>query len=91
MNKKKLLSLTLAAVMAFSFGGCGKKDEEETTTEATTEYSITTEDDSVLEGDLSEVELTRDGKVQSDLNGEWVDKAETTKRPLSITINNIYV
>lgn len=90
MNKKKLLSLTLAAVMAFSFGGCGKKDEEETTTEATTEYSITTEDDSVLEGDLSEVELTRDGKVQSDLNGEWVDKAETTKRPLSITINNIY-
>ena len=92
MNKKKLLGVTLAMIMAVNLGGCGKKDTTETTTEeVTTEYSITTEDESKLEGDLSEVELTRDGKIQSDLNGEWIDKEEAKKRPLSITINNIYV
>ena len=51
-------------------------------------YSVTLSDASMLEKD-SDVALTKDGMVQSDLTGEWVTPEENNKRPIAVMVNNV--
>ena len=91
MNKR-FLALTTALVFGLSaLSGCGKKEEEATTAATTTEeYSINLQDNSLIENASADVPYMKDGKIQSDLTGEWVLPEENNKRPMAITINNIY-
>ena len=87
MNKKFLaLTLTSAIVLA-AFSGCGKKEEEEPTTEATS-YSVNVVSNSMLD-DSDDILMTKDGKVMSDLTGEWIDKDLADQRYMAVMVNNI--
>lgn len=86
MNKKKILAIMLSSMFVLgSLAGCGKKKAEN----EDASYSVTLTDSSMLD-DGSDVALTKDGMVQSDLTGEWVTPEQNDKRPIAITINNIY-
>ncbi len=86
MNKK-FLTLTTAVVLSLSLlSGCGKK-EEEVTTEAK-DYTVNLSDNSMIE-DTSDILMSKDGKVLSDLNGEWVDPEIAKQRYVAVMINNI--
>lgn len=85
---KRFLALTLSSMLVLSaVSGCGKKQEEE---EATTEasYSINLTETATL-NDSSEVDMSKDGKVMSDLNGDWIDKDLAKQRPIAVMVNNI--
>ncbi|MBO4864734.1 MAG: DUF3048 domain-containing protein [Eubacterium sp.] len=87
MNKRFLALTLTSAIVLTAFSGCGKKEEEEPTSEATS-YSITLNDNSMLD-DSDEVLMTRDGKVMSDLTGEWIDQELAKERPMTVMVNNI--
>ena len=83
------MAMSLALVLGLSaLSGCGKKKEEATTTE---DYSVNLNDSSIIDEASADVPLMKDGKVQSDLTGEWVAPEDNDKRPIAMTINNIYV
>ena len=87
MCKKRLLALTLSSMLILSaVSGCGKKDEvEEVTTES---YSINVTETSTL-NDSSDIDMSKDGKVMSDLSGEWIDKEVAKQRYMAVMVNNI--
>ncbi len=91
MIKKKLLVLGLAFMLSLGSTACGKKDEAGEDTKNATEasYTINPENTPKLEGDLADVEVSKDGKVRSDLTGEWIDKDLARRKPIACTINNI--
>ena len=92
MIKKKLLILGLSLMMTFGAAGCGKDKEDEGATEGTKEssktYSINVSETPMLTGDLSNVEVSKDGKVRSDLTGEWIDKELARRKPIACTVEN---
>ena len=90
MIKKKLLILGLSAMMTFAAAGCGKKEEETTAAvQDSKEYSINVTESSMLNsGNLDDVDLSKDGKVRSDLTGEWIDKDLARRKPVACTIEN---
>lgn len=74
--KKRLLTLTILTVAAFTMFGCGKKKEEPTTAEATTTEEVT--------------EDPHAGMYYKELTGEWVkEPVDTEKRPVAVMINNL--
>ncbi len=86
MNKK-IVALTTAVVLSLSvLGGCGKK-EEEATTEAQS-YSVNLTENSMID-DSSDMLMSKDGKILSDLNGEWVEPEIAKQRYVAIMVNNI--
>ena len=85
---KRLLALTLSSMLVLSaVSGCGKKQvEEEVTSEES--YSINLTETATL-NDSKEVDMSKDGKVVCDLNGEWIDKDLAKQRPIAVMVNNI--
>jgi hypothetical protein len=92
MNKK-LFALTAASIMAMScFAGCGKKDDADGATEAASEstnYSVNLSSAPLLDGDVNDIVMSKDGMVISDLTGEWVTPEQNEKRPVACMVNNI--
>lgn len=80
--KKKLFTLALLGVVAVTAFGCGKKEEEATTTEATATEATTTE------ATTTEEVVTHEGEFYNELTGEWSDE-EITTRPIAVMINNL--
>ncbi len=84
MKKNKLWSISLGMVMGLSLalGGCG-------TNGAANSDSVLLP--SIIEmTEASEITLVNlEGKVQSDLTGEWVDIEINERKPIAIMINNI--
>lgn len=80
--KKKILSILLSITMVGTLMagtvGCGKKDTEDSTTEA-----VKTE-----ETTASNMEVGPDGKIRSFLTGEWVDAEVAMKRPIAVMVEN---
>lgn len=94
--------LGLSAVLACSAAACGNIETTETTTETVTteatpaepekEYSINVVETPMLHhGGLEDIEITKDGKVRSDLTGEWIDKDLAKRKPVACMINNLSV
>ena len=78
---KKTVAVSVSAVLGLSvlMTGCGKEDASTASTAATEAMSSATD-----------IELVNtEGKVQSDLTGEWVDPEVNQNRPIAIMINNI--
>jgi len=80
-------------------GGCGKSEE---TTDVSEDVSITdavadekdnididVSDTSQIEEDTEDIVYMKDGKIQDDLNGEWVTPESAEKRYVSFMVNNI--
>ena len=89
MFKKKLLILGLSCLMTIGAVGCGKKEEPTTAAvEDSKDYSINVSDNSMLDGNPADVEISKDGKVRSDLTGEWIDKNLARRKPVACTIEN---
>ena len=87
MNKK-FLALTLSAAMCLAAcTGCGKQEEEAATEASTGSYYVNIADSSML-NDQTDITMMKDGKVLSDLNGEWVDPEVDKKRYVSIMVVN---
>ncbi|MBP3233314.1 MAG: DUF3048 domain-containing protein [Eubacterium sp.] len=84
---KRFLALTLSSMLILSsISGCGKKEvEEEVTTE---DYSINLTETATL-NDSSDIDMSKDGKVLSDLNGSWIDKDLAKQRYMAVMVNNI--
>lgn len=85
--KKNKTALLLTGIMltAALASGCGKKEEEVTTTETVVNVepvSTMTDSESI---DLRH----KEGYVISELTGEWIDESLEKQRPLCIMINNI--
>lgn len=71
------ISIMLGAALVFS--GCGKETESEVSVPS-----------SETMNSAADIELVNtEGKVQSDLTGEWVDPEINNRRPVAIMINNI--
>ena len=88
MRKKKLLVCVTAALMLMgSFTGCGKKKDASKTEGV--DYAVNVNDSSIISTDTDAIQLTKDGKVQSYLTGEWVDPSENERRPVTFMVNNI--
>lgn len=65
--------------LSVTLGGCGQEDESQVSLPNT--ESMTS---------VSDLELMNtEGKVQSDLTGEWVDEEVNNRRPVAVMINNI--
>ena len=78
---KKTVAVSVSAVLGLSvlMTGCGKEEASTAATTATEAMSSATD-----------IELVNtEGKVQSDLTGEWVDPEVNQNRPVAIMINNI--
>lgn len=78
---KKTVAVSVSAVLGLSvlMTGCGKEEASTAATTATEAMSSVTD-----------IELVNtEGKVQSDLTGEWVDPEVNQNRPVAIMINNI--
>ncbi len=87
MNKK-FMALTLSAAMCLAaFTGCGKKDEEAASEANTGSYYVNIADSSMLKEE-TDITMMKDGKVLSDLNGEWVTPEQDKKRYVSIMVVN---
>lgn len=84
MNKKILAVILSAAFTLSALVGCGKKDEETVSDES---YSIELQDSSMITDD-SNIPMMKDGKVMSDLTGEWVDPSVANKRYVAIMVVN---
>lgn len=84
MKKKKLLAVTLGTMLGMSsiLGGCGKNESTDAQS-----YMIPA---IIRMADVSNITMVNlEGKVQSDLTGEWVDAEVNEKKPVAIMINNI--
>lgn len=84
MKKNKLLAVSLGTIMGLSLvlGGCGSSDFPNS--------------ESVLlppiigMSEISDITMVNlEGKVQSDLTGEWVEEEINDRKPVAIMINNI--
>lgn len=93
--KKRSLVIGLLLMSAIALNGCGKKDEQQASNDsnvpvntATTEVSteVSTENnvdaDVIIEGESTE------GKVISDLTGEYIDASLENQRPVAIIVDN---
>ena len=86
MNKKKLFTAFTAGLIALSLlSGCGKK--EEAVVEETGDYSINATESSMID-DSTDITMTKDGKVLSDINGEWIDPELDKQRYVAIMVVN---
>ncbi len=86
MNKKFLATVLSAGLCISAFAACGKKEEEKKTTEAGT-YEVNLSDSSMLT-DATNISMMKDGKVLSDMNGEWIDPEQADKRYVAIMVVN---
>lgn len=82
--KNKVLAVSLGTVMGLSLilGGCGK--DGLTNSESVLHPTIIGMTEA---SDMTMVNL--EGKVQSDLTGEWVEEEINERKPVAIMINNI--
>lgn len=82
---KKLGKKTIAAgaslmlILSMALSGCGKEEQGAVSLPATENM------DTVVDLEL----VNHEGKVQSDLTGEWVDPELNNRRPVAVMINNI--
>lgn len=87
MKKRKLIALTMGMVLGLSvvMTGCGST--EEVVPESETRMNPTI----IKMSDVNEeMQMVRaDGKVQNNLNGDWVDPEVNERKPVAIMINNI--
>ena len=91
MNKK-LFVVTTALVMSMAcISGCGKKDgaEDVATEAASEELTVNLSEASLINSDVNDILMTKDGMVMSDLTGEWVTPEQNKKRPVALMVNNI--
>ena len=87
MNKK-ILAFTLSAAFVLSaFTGCGKKDEEEVATENEVSYSVNISPSTMISNE-TDITMMKDGKVLSDMTGEWIDQELADKRYVAIMVVN---
>ena len=98
MYRKKIVLLMTCFLLAFSLiGGCGKKDEPESTPKP--EIDVPAEPEVTEEPVEEEPEIVRaypvieerevvSGKMQSYLTGEWKSTDVTTRRPIAVMIPN---
>ena len=86
MNKKVLATVLTAGLCISAFAACGKKEEEKKTTEAGT-YEVQLSDSSMIT-DATNISMMKDGKVLSDMNGEWIDPEQADKRYVAIMVVN---
>lgn len=86
MNKKKLFTAFTAGLIALSMlSGCGKKEE---VVEETGDYSINATETSMITDDTN-ISLSKDGQMISDLTGEWIDEDLAKRKPIAVMVNNI--
>ena len=78
---KKTIAVSTSLIMGLSLviSGCGKENQGAMNLPATENMNTAV--------DLELV--NHEGKVQSDLTGEWVDPAVNEQRPVAVMINNI--
>ncbi len=63
-----------------------------TATKDLKEYTINvTETPMLCHGNLMDIEITKDGKIRSDLTGEWIDRDLAKRKPVACMINNLSV
>ena len=102
MLKKKLLVLGISTIMMLGIAACGNQTPVTTTETASAteavkkeeqkEFTVNiTETPMLTHGDLQNIEITKDGKVRSDLTGEWIDKDLAHRKPIAVMINNLSV
>ncbi|MCR5543795.1 MAG: DUF3048 domain-containing protein [Eubacterium sp.] len=84
MNKKIISCATICLLLLSCLSGCGKKKAED----PTEDYSINLGDNSMIDDASSDVPLMKDGKIQSDLNGDWVTPSDAEKRYVGIMVVN---
>lgn len=84
MKKNKILALSMGTIMGLSLilGGCGKEEQAEPDTRM-----LPTTIGMANVTNITMVNL--EGKVQSDLTGEWVEPEINERKPVAIMINNI--
>lgn len=79
MKLKKILALTLAAVMAVSLAACGSKDEEEETTAASAQAVETVTEDQAVEATVSGEDTTEEATEAETEAGEEDKAPESTE------------
>lgn len=89
MRKKKLCSVMLCLVLAFSAIACGKKEAAEpevidfSAQEETEEAETETE-----EAETEEEEEAPEGMYRSELTNEWIDESLKNQRPIAAMVDN---
>lgn len=84
MKKNKLLAVSLGTIMGLSLvlGGCG--DSNLSNSESVLLPTI------IGMSKVSDITMVNlEGKVQSDLTGEWIEEEINERKPVAIMINNI--
>ncbi|MBE5953525.1 MAG: DUF3048 domain-containing protein [Lachnospiraceae bacterium] len=84
----KLVITTLALSMTLLVG-CGKDKKDKASEDTTTEAVINIETEDTIANPSSLSVITKEGYVQSELTGEWIDESLENHRPICIMINNI--
>ena len=85
MKRKNLWIIVLVVAMAL-IAGCGKKEEENVTTE---ESSVSQESGTEESVEETSSEESLEGKVKSYLTGQWIDESIGNRRPVAVMLNNI--
>ncbi|MBQ8147361.1 MAG: DUF3048 domain-containing protein [Lachnospiraceae bacterium] len=78
-KKTMAMGMTIIMGLSLALSGCGKEELPEVSVPSTEAMNS-----------AADIELINtEGKVVSDLTGEWVDPAVNNRRPVAIMINNI--
>lgn len=81
LKMKKTIGISILLGVALAAAGCGGKTQNEGAVSVSASVRMS------LAGDIELINT--EGKVLSDLTGEWVDQALNDKRPMAVMINNI--
>ena len=89
MNKKLLAGALSVAMLLAACTGCGKKDEETDISSISDGqfYAVELTDSSMISTN-TDVTMMKDGKVLSDMTGEWIDPETANKRYVAIMVVN---
>lgn len=87
MKRRKLAAMTMGTILGLSLilSGCGSDTEPITEPESRMNPTMI----KMVEVDEDMTMVRSDGKVQSNVNGEWVDPEVNERKPVAIMINNI--
>lgn len=87
MKRRKLAAMTMGTILGLSLilGGCSSSADTVVEPETKMNPTITKMVD--VNEDMQMVRS--DGKVQNNMNGEWVDPEVNERKPIAIMINNI--
>lgn len=92
--KKRTILLMFGLAVSLIFSGCGSKDDEESTEEATEAASspamvMTQEPVETAEAPVEEeTDVPPDGMVANPLTGEWIDESIADQRPIAVMIDD---